>query len=115
FCAWIGPEIRVAKKRLLAPTILSDYMRPMKDASTMHLAPLEVQQRRVAALGRDVDADGLFGGVADQAVGAAGLGAGAAEALAAEGLDADDGADDRPVDIDVAGRDQTHDLVGEGL
>src|SRR5262245_16946995 len=53
----------------------------------------QVQQMRIAALGGDVDADGAFFGEAGEIIGAAGLGAGAGEARAAERLHADDGAD----------------------
>jgi hypothetical protein len=87
----------------------------IRSISSSSTTRLQVQQRRVAALGGDVVADGLFRRIADQAVGAAGLGAGARQAFAAERLDADDRADDRAVDVDVAGRDQTRDLFGEGL
>jgi hypothetical protein len=44
------------------------------DPALRHITLLQIQQRRVAALSSDVHADRLLGGVADQAVGAAGLG-----------------------------------------
>src|SRR3546814_5921171 len=56
----------------------------------------------VAAGGGGVDGDDLLGGEARQVVRAAGLGAGARQALAAEGLYPDHRADLVAVDVDVA-------------
>ena len=55
-----------------------------------------------------VDADRALGREARQIVRAAGLGAGARQALAAERLHADHGADDVAVDVDVAGARALH-------
>src|SRR5262249_6681059 len=63
---------------------------------------LQAEQRGVAAGGRGVDRERALGGEAMQIARAAGLGASAREALAAEGLHADDGADHVAVDIGVA-------------
>jgi hypothetical protein len=60
------------------------------------------QQARIAAGCRGVDGDRLLGGEARQVVRAAGLGAGAGQALAAERLHADHRADLVAVDVDVA-------------
>ena len=60
------------------------------------------QQRDVAARRRRVDGERLFGAEAVQVMRAAGLGAGARQALAAERLHADHGADHVAVDVDVA-------------
>jgi hypothetical protein len=75
----------------------------------------QIQQRRIAALRRDVDAHRALDREAQQGVGAAGLGAGAGQALAAERLDADHGAGHRAVDVAVAGRDQALDVGREAL
>src|SRR5262249_33832564 len=63
----------------------------------------QLQQMRIAALGGDVDADSAFLGETRQIIWAAGFGAGAGEACAAEGLNADHRANDSTVHIDVAG------------
>lgn len=55
--------------------------------------PSPRQQRRIPPRRRGVHGDGLLGAEAVQVVRAAGLGAGAGEAFAAEGLHADHGTD----------------------
>ena len=65
----------------------------------------------VAAFGGGVDGDGFFDGVAVQVVGAAGLGAGAGQAHAAEGLHAHHGAHHVAVHIYVAYARVRDDLV----
>lgn len=63
----------------------------------------------------DIDRDCAFYRIAQQRVGAARLGTGARQPLAAERLDADDRADDRAVHIDVVRRHQRAHLVREPL
>src|SRR3546814_17848087 len=60
------------------------------------------QQRGIAAGGGGVDGEGAFAGEAQQVVRAAGFGAGAGQAFAAERLHADHGADLAAVDVAVA-------------
>src|SRR5438128_950114 len=62
------------------------------------------QQRGVAAGGSGIDGDGLFGCEPREIMRAAGLWAGARQAMSAERLYADHGADHVAVDIDVADR-----------
>ena len=56
-----------------------------------------------------------LGGVGEQRVGAAGLGPGARQPLAAERLHAHDGADLVAVDVEVADAGVLGDVVGDGL
>src|SRR5260221_14775807 len=76
---------------------------------------LEREQAGVAARGGGVDRDGALDGEAVEIMRAAGLGPGARQALAAEGLHADDGADHVAVDVEVADPhptlDRAHPLV----
>src|SRR3546814_12490229 len=65
---------------------------------------LQRHERRVAAGGGGVDRQRLLGREAVQVARAAGLGAGAGETLAAEGLHADHGADHAAVTVGVADR-----------
>src|SRR5215213_9346756 len=82
-------------------------------ASEPHI--LQRQQGRVAAGAGRVGAGHPLGAEARNIMGTAGLGAGAAEALAAEGLRADDGPDHRAVDVEIADRCQLFDrLRGAG-
>src|SRR5262245_61283729 len=69
------------------------------------------QQRRIAAGRRRVDGDRLLGGEARQVVRAAGLGTGARQVLATEGLHADHRADLVAVDVAVADLDARGDLL----
>src|SRR5216683_4813726 len=68
-----------------------------------------------AADRRGVDGNRSLGSKSRKVMRAAGLGAGAGEAFAAEGLHADDGADHAAVDVDVADARGEHDLVDEAL
>src|SRR5215475_13898663 len=63
---------------------------------------LQAEKGGVAAGGGRVDGERALGGEAVEITRAAGLGAGAGEALATEGLHADDGADHVAVDVSVA-------------
>src|SRR5260370_28335474 len=76
---------------------------PIRPQSTISLPLLlEGEQAGVAARGGGVDRDGALDGEAVEIMRAAGLGPGARQALAAEGLHADDGTDHIPVDVEVA-------------
>src|SRR5258708_37555388 len=89
---------------------------PILSQSTISLPLLlEREQAGVAARGGGVDRDGALDGEAVEIMRAAGLGPGARQALAAEGLHADDGTDHIPVDVEVAdphpALDRAHRLV----
>ena len=73
------------------------------------------EEFHVAAFGGGVDGDGFFDGVAVQVVGAAGLGAGAGQAHAAEGLHAHHGAHHVAVYIYVAYARVRDDFVDTGV
>src|SRR3954465_8261920 len=73
---------------------------------------LQRQQGRVATGAGRVGARHPLGAEAGEVVGAAGLGAGARGALAPERLRADDGADHRTVDVEVADGGQLLDRLG---
>src|SRR5579859_2486204 len=73
---------------------------------------LEGQQASVAAYGRGIDGHGAFRGEAQHVVRTAGLGAGARETLAAEGLHAHHRTDHVAVDVDVAHADALLDVLG---
>ena len=76
---------------------------------------LQRHQLGVAAAGGGVDGKRPFGREAMKVTGAAGLGAGSREPLAAEGLNPDDGADHIAIDIGVADAQAVMDVTDGGF
>jgi hypothetical protein len=76
---------------------------------------LQRQEGGVAAGGGGVGRHRALGGEAVQVAGTAGLGAGAGEAFAAEGLHPDDGADHAAVDVAVADPEPSPRFIGQGF